>query len=183
MERNEALNLIKEHVKKGHLIKHMLAVEAIMKELAANLGENQERWALIGLIHDIDYDKTENDPERHATMSAEILKDKIDEDAIRTIKSHNFEHTNVMPEKKIDIALIASDAISGLVIAAALVVPSKKLADVKVSSISKKFKQKDFARRCNRNHILLCEKIGVPKEKFFEISLTALQKISDELGL
>jgi predicted hydrolase (HD superfamily) len=74
-------------------------------------------------------------------------------------------------------------AISGLIIAAALIMPSKKLADVRVESISNKFKQKDFARNCNREHILYCEKIDIPKEKFFEISLTALQKISNELGL
>jgi len=183
MNREEALILVRENVKKENLIKHMLAVEAIMKGMAKFLVEDEERWALIGLIHDIDFGKTENDPEKHALIAEDILKGKVDEEAIRTIKSHNFEHTKVLPEKNVDNALIAADAISGLIIAAALIMPSKKLADVRVESISNKFKQKDFARNCNREHILYCEKIDIPKEKFFEISLTALQKISNELGL
>ncbi len=183
MNREEALTLVKENVKKENLIKHMLAVEAIMKGLAKFLVEDEERWALVGLVHDIDFGKTEGNPERHALVAEDILKGKVDEEMIKTIKTHNFEHTKVLPESNIDNALIAADSISGLIIAAALIIPSKKLADVKVESISNKFKQKDFARNCSREHILYCEKIGVPKEKFFEISLTALQRISSELGL
>ena len=183
MNREEALSLVKENVTKVNLVKHMLAVEAIMKETAKHLNEDQEKWALTGLLHDVDFGKTENDPDKHALLAEEILKDKVDEEIIRAIKSHNFEHTNVQPESNMEKTLIAADAISGLVIAAALIVPTKKLADVKVKSIKKKFKQKDFARNCNRENILYCEKIGIPREKFFEISLTALQSISDELGL
>jgi len=183
MNREEALNLVKENVSKENLIKHMLAVEAIMKCIAEYLGEDKEKWVLVGLLHDVDFGRTENNPEKHALLAEEILKDKVEEELIRAIKSHNFEHTNVQPENKIEYALIAADAISGLIIAAALIVPTKKLADVKLKSIGKKFKQKDFARNCRRDLILYCEKIGIPKEKFFEISLKALQDISDELGL
>jgi len=183
MNREEALELVKENIKKENLFKHMLAVEAIMKGTAEYLGENKEKWELTGLLHDIDFGKTENDPEHHALIAEEILKDKVDEEIIKAIKSHNFEHTNVNPETNMENILIAADAISGLIIAAALINPTKKLADVKVKSIKNKFKQKDFARNCNRERILFCEKVGIPKEKFFEISLTALQNISDELGL
>jgi len=183
MNREEAVKLVKENIHKENLFKHMLAVEAIMKGVAEYLGENEEKWGLLGLIHDIDFGKTENNPDKHALMAEEILKDKVDGEIIRAIKSHNFEHTNVNPETKMEKALIAADAISGLVIAAALIIPSKKLADVKSESIGRKFKQKDFARNCNRENILFCEQIGVPREKFFEISLKALQEISDELGL
>ena len=183
MDRNEALNLVKEMVSQDNLIKHMLAVEAIMKKTAQFLGEDQEKWDLVGLLHDVDFGETENDMKRHALAAEEILKGKVDDEIIRAIKSHNFENTGVNPETKLELALVAADAISGLVIATALVNPSKKLADVKVKSIKKKFKQKEFARNCNREHMLYCEKMGIPKEKFFEISLTALQKISDELGL
>jgi putative nucleotidyltransferase with HDIG domain len=183
MNREEALELVKENIKKETLFKHMLAVEAIMKGTAEYLGENKEKWELTGLLHDIDFGRTENDIEHHALIAEEILKDNVDEEIIRAIKSHNFEHTNVNPETNMENILIAADAISGLIIAAALIVPSKKLADVKVKSIKKKFKQKDFARNCNREKILFCEKVGIPKEKFFEISLIALQNISDQLGL
>ncbi|NIM46729.1 MAG: HDIG domain-containing protein [Candidatus Aenigmarchaeota archaeon] len=183
MNREEALKLVRENINKENLIKHMLAVEAIMKGATEYLGEKQEKWELTGLLHDIDFGKTENDPEHHALITEEILKDKVDEEIIRAIKSHNFEHTNVNPETKMENILIAADAVSGLIIAAALIIPSKKLADVKVKSIKKKFKQKDFARNCNRERMLFCERAGIPKEKFFEICLTALQNISDELGL
>jgi len=183
MKREDALSLIKEHVKKENLLKHMYAVEAIMKETAEFLNEDKEKWRLIGLIHDIDFEKTENDPKKHTLVAEEILEDKVDEEMIRTIKAHNFENIGIQPEAVAEKALIAADAISGLVIACALIMPSKKLADVKVESIAKKFKQKDFARNCGRERILFCEQIGIPKEKFFEISLKALQNIASELGL
>ncbi len=183
MNREEALKLVKENVSKENLIKHMLAVEAIMKGLAEFLGEDKEKWGLAGLLHDVDFEKTENAPEKHGLLAEDILKEKVDEEIIKAIKSHNFENTKVQPENKMEYALIAADAISGLVIACALVMPSKKLVDVKVKSIKKKFKQKDFARNCKRENILYCEKINIPKEKFFEIALNSLQKISDELGL
>ena len=183
MNRENALQLVKDSVSKENLIKHMLAVEAIMKETAQFLNEDAEKWDLVGLLHDVDFGETENDMQRHALAAEEILKGKVDEEIIRAIKSHNFENTKVSPETKMELALIAADAISGLVIASALIIPSKKLSDVKVESITKKFKQKDFARNCNREHIMYCEKIGIPKEKFFELSLNALQKISEELGL
>jgi putative nucleotidyltransferase with HDIG domain len=183
MDREEALNLVKENVTKINLLKHMFAVEAIMKETAKYLGENEEKWDFIGLIHDVDFEKTENNPEKHTLIAEDILKGKVDDEIIKSIKTHNFENTKILPDNKIEKALIAADAVSGLIIACALVMPSKKLSDVKVEGISKKFKQKDFARNCNRERILFCEQIGIPKEKFFEISLKALQNISNELDL
>ncbi|OGI12233.1 phosphohydrolase [Candidatus Micrarchaeota archaeon RBG_16_36_9] len=183
MQREEALKLVKEHVSKENLLKHMYAVEAIMKETAEFLGEDKEKWRMIGLIHDIDFEKTESTPEKHTLVAEEILEEYVDEEMIKTIKAHNFENIGVQPETVAEKALIAADAVSGLVIACALVTPSKKLADVKVESIAKKFKQKDFARNCGRERILFCEQIGIPREKFFEISLKALQGISNELGL
>jgi putative nucleotidyltransferase with HDIG domain len=183
MEREEALKLVKENVSNKNLVKHMLAVEAIMKGLAERLGEDKEKWALIGLIHDVDFDKTKDDPKSHAIVSGEILKGRVDEEIIRVIKTHNFENTGIMPEKNIDYALIAADAVSGLIIAAALIIPSKKLADLEAESIGKRYKEKDFARNCSRENMLFCEKIGLTKEEFFEISLKALQSISSELGL
>lgn len=183
MNREEALKLVKEHVSKENLLKHMYAVEAIMKETAEFLGEDQEKWKLIGLVHDIDFEKTENDPKMHTIVSEEILEDYVDEEMIKTIKAHNFENLGIQPEAVAEKALIAADAVSGLIIACALVIPSKKLADVKAESVAKKFKQKDFARNCGRERILFCEQIGIPREKFFEISLKALKGISKDLGL
>lgn len=187
LTREEAFLLVKEHVKNDRLIKHMLTVEAIMKKCAEFLGEDKEKWTLVGLLHDIDFDKIDfKDPEStkiHGVLSEEILKGKVSDEMIRSIKSHNFENLGVMPESKMDYCLIAADAISGLIIACALVRPSKKLSDVKVDSIKKRYKEKDFARNTNREYMTYCEKAGIPMDKFYEISLTALQGIASELGL
>ena len=183
MDRQEALELLKQHLKNQNLFKHCLAVEAIMRELARELGKDEEKWGLVGLLHDIDYEKTMDKPETHGVLAEEILKGKVDEEIIHAIKSHNFEHTGVVPSTDMEKALVAADALSGLLIACALVMPDKKLASVKVKTVKKKFKQKDFARRVNRNLILVCRHLGIDEEKFFEIGLRALQKIANELGL
>lgn len=187
MNREEAIKLLKEKVKRENLLKHMLAVEAIMKRLAEHLGAGVEKWALTGLLHDIDFDETKDEPERHGLVGAKILKkelkDEIGDDVIRAIKSHNFEHTGVMPERKLEHALIAADSISGLIVAAALIMPSKKLDAIEAENVGNRFEEKDFARNCSRERILYCEKLGLKKEEFFEIALDALKEISDELGL
>jgi putative nucleotidyltransferase with HDIG domain len=183
LTREEAISLVKENVKNENLIKHMLSVEAIMKKCAEFLGEDVNKWDLLGLVHDIDFEDTKNATEKHGLISEKILNGKVDEEIIRAIKSHNFENTDVMPENKMENCLIATDAVSGLIIAVALIMPSKKLSDVKVKSLIKKFKEKDFARNCSRENMLYCEKAGIEKSKFFEISLKALQEISSELGL
>jgi putative nucleotidyltransferase with HDIG domain len=183
MDREEAINLVKQHIKKDYLFKHILAVEAIMKGMAKHFGEDEELWGLVGLLHDVDYEKTAKDPKNHGIMAEEFLKDKVDDKIIHAVKSHNPEYTGIMPETKMEKALVAADAVSGLIVAAALILPSKKLSDVKVESVGKRFKEKDFARRCSRENMLICEEIGIPKEKFFEIALTSMQEISNDLGL
>ena len=184
LTREEALNLVEKNVTKRNFVYHMLAVEAIMKSLAKHFGEDEQVWGLTGLLHDVDYGKTENTPEKHATLAEEILKDfTLPEEIIRAIKAHNHQYTNVKPENRMEKALIACDAVSGLLVACALVMPSKKLADVKIKTVKKKFNAKDFARGVERERILFCEEIGIPKEKFFEISLSGLKTISPEIGL
>jgi predicted hydrolase (HD superfamily) len=151
--------------------------------MAEFLGEDKEKWALVGLLHDVDFDKTFDDPKKHSLIAVEILEGKVDEEIIHAVKSHNFENTGVMPESRMDFSLIAADAISGLIIACALVIPSKKLADVKADSIARRYKEKDFARNCSRDRIYVCEKVGIDRVKFAEIALKALQSISEDLGL
>jgi len=183
LTRDEALNLIKKHVSKRNVVYHMLAVEAIMRSVAKHFEEDENQWGLIGLLHDIDYEKTEATPEKHSLLAEEILKGVIPDEFIKSIKTHNFRHTGIKPETRMEKALIASDAISGLLVACALVMPSKKLADVKVETIAKKFKDKDFARGADRERILICEEIGISREKFFEIALNRLKNIATQIGL
>ncbi len=183
MEREKALQLVEKHIGNRNLINHTLAVEAIMGGLARHLGEDEDLWGLVGLLHDIDYSLTEGEPERHTLVAEEMLTGLVPEEVIRAIKAHNSEHTGTEPEKRMEKALIAADALSGLLIACALVQPSKKLEDVKVKSVKKKFKAKDFARKVSRERILLCEEIGLEREEFFAIALESLKEIAEEIGL
>ncbi|NOZ77395.1 MAG: HDIG domain-containing protein [Euryarchaeota archaeon] len=183
MERERALQLVRKHIKNPNLVNHTLAVEAIMGGLARHFGEDGELWGLVGLLHDIDYTLTENEPERHTLVAGEMLTGLVPEEVIRAIQAHNHEHTGVKPETRMEKALIAADAVSGLLIACALVQPSKRLADVKVKSVKKKFKAKDFARNVSRERILYCEEIGLERGEFFAIALESLQRIAGEIGL
>ncbi|MCD6420846.1 MAG: HDIG domain-containing protein [Thaumarchaeota archaeon] len=183
MDRGEALKLVEENVSNRKIVLHMIAVSAIMKALARHFGEDEEEWELVGLLHDIDYERTKANPARHGLEAENILKGRVSEEVLRAIKAHNFENTGVKPETRLENALIAADAVSGLIIASALVMPHKRLEEVRVETLEKKFKQKDFARSVSRERIMFCEKLGLSREKFFELALQALKEISGELGL
>lgn len=183
MSRSQALTLLKQYLKNEKLIKHCIAVEAIMRNLAKALGEDEELWALTGLLHDIDYELAKGDMKKHGVISTEnILRNKLPEEALEAIRAHN-ELTGFVSDTKLALALKAADQASGLIVATALVMPNKRLSEVKLSSLLKKFKQKDFARSVRRDKIRLCERIGLPLERFLEISLKALQEVHEELGL
>jgi putative nucleotidyltransferase with HDIG domain len=183
IEREAALKLVKERVGNQNLINHMLAVEAIMRGLAKHFSEDEEIWGLTGLLHDVDYTSTEGSPERHTMVTEDILSGQVSDEVIRAIKTHNSEHTGVLPVSSLEKALIVTDSLSGLLIACALVQPSNKIRDVKVKSVKKKFKQKDFARAVKRERIMMCEEIGLERAELYEIGIESLKKISDELGL
>ena len=183
MDRGEALRIIEENVSNRKIVLHMIAVSAIMRALARYLGEDEEEWELVGLLHDIDYERTKANPARHGLEAENILKGRVSEEVLRAIKAHNFENTGVKPETRLENALIAADAVSGLIIASALVMPHKKLEEVRVETLEKKFRQKDFARSVSRERIMFCEKLGLSRERFFELALEALKEVSGELGL
>ena len=183
LTRDEAYNLVESKIKRKNIVKHMLAVEAIMKSLAEYFGEDKEIWGLTGLLHDVDFEEVGENFSMHGLKAEEILKGLVPDEVIQAIKAHNYEYTGVQPKTWMEKALIAADAVSGLLVACALVMPSKKLEEVKISTLNKKFKQKDFARNVDRNRINFCEEIGLSKEKFFEIALNGLKKISQTLGI
>ena len=187
LTRDGALELIDQYVKNERLKKHMLAVEAIMQALARKLGRNEKLWGIVGLLHDIDYElahkKGKNWMKYHGVLAKKILKDKLPDEALHAIKAHNFENTGVNPKSDLDYALIASDSISGLIVACALVMPNKRLEEVKIETIARKFKSKDFCRGVKREHIAYCEKLGLKLGEFFELSLNALKEVASDLGL
>jgi len=182
--RDEALELMKDYLKADNLQKHSRATEAIMRKLARMKGEDEELWGIAGLLHDLDFEETKDHMSQHTLKTAEVLKEKgVSEEIIEAIKGHNAENLGYEREKPIDHALTCAECITGMVIATTLVYPDKKLASVKPKSIIKRMKQKEFARSVNREYIKECEKIGIPLEAFAELSLKAMQEISDELGL
>ncbi|MEM0453241.1 MAG: HDIG domain-containing protein [Sulfolobales archaeon] len=182
ISRVEAINLLSRYLTNDKNLKHCISVEAIMRFLALRLGEDEELWGMTGLLHDIDYELVGKDLNKHGLLALELLKDALPVEALEAIVSHN-ELTGHTSETKISYALKAADHISGLIIATVLVMPNKKLDEVRVESVLKKFKQKDFAKGVNRSRILLCEKLGLSLEDFTSLSLEALKAISNELGL
>ena len=181
MNRNEALSLMHEHVTEPNLRNHMIATEAVMRALARRFGEDEERWGFAGLVHDLDYHETINDFPRHGFASAEILKDKgVDDEILNAIVAHAGHRER---ETLLDRALYAADPVTGLIVAAALIRPEKKLEPVKLKSVKKRFKEKQFARGADRDQIRSCEEIDVPLEEVLEICLEAMKGIADQLGL
>ncbi|MDH7498871.1 MAG: HDIG domain-containing protein [candidate division NC10 bacterium] len=180
----EAREIFREYVRAENLAKHCLATEAIMQALANRLGEDETLWAMAGLLHDLDFEETKEDPSRHALKTAEILKEKgVNGLIIQAIKAHNAEALRMQRAQPIDFALTAAENITGLIVATALVYPDKKVSSVKASSVIKRMKEKSFARNVRREAIMECEKIGLDLNEFVEISLRAMQGISEVLGL
>ncbi|HHW75113.1 MAG TPA: HDIG domain-containing protein [Firmicutes bacterium] len=183
MKREEALSLVKEEVKNKNLLKHMLAVEAVMRRLAGELGEDEELWALAGLLHDLDYDKTVDNPEQHGLLGAQILEERgLPEALIQAVKAHN-PALGVERRTPMDKALYAADPVTGLLVAAALVHPQKKLAAIDLEFVMKRFKEKSFARGADRGQIETCRELNLSLEQFLALSLEAMQSIAADLGL
>lgn len=183
MQREAALDLLKENLHNPNLISHSLAVEAIMKGLAEHLDENVDKFGLAGLLHDIDYDETGDDPHRHSLVAAEMLeKQGLDADIIYAVKVHNEVH-GLERKSILDKALYAADPVSGFITAAALVRPDKKLADVQLKSLKKRFKESSFARGASREQMDTCSELGLERDQFLTIALESMKTIAGEIGL
>jgi len=181
--REEALDSIKANIENANTIKHMLATEAIMRALAKRFGEDEEEWGLTGLLHDIDMELTEGDMSTHSKLGADLAGELGASEAMaHAILCHNQAH-GIPVETKLDKALCCADPLTGLIIAAALVRPDKKLAGVEVKSLSKKFKEKSFAAGANREQISQCNELGIELDEFLELGLEAMKGIAPSLGL
>ncbi len=184
MTRDEALDLLYQHIKNEKMLYHCLSSEAVMRALAKKLGRDEEKWALAGLLHDIDVEVTHADPKIHSQKAREMLLDyDLDEDVLDAISMHNEMATGLARETEFQHALAAGETITGLIYATALVYPDKKIASVKPKSITKRMKEKAFAASVNRDIIMECENIGLPLPEFVEISLNAMKEIGEEIGL
>ena len=181
MTREEALQLVRKRVPEASLQNHMLATEAVMVALARRLGEDPDKWGLAGLLHDLDYKETIDDFPRHGYVTSEILRGEgISEELLDAIVAHAGHRERVTT---LDKALYAADPVTGLIVAAALIRPEKKLEPVKLKSIKKRFKEKQFARGADREQISSCEEVGLSLDEFLELSLDAMKGIADDIGL
>lgn len=181
MKREHALELLQQHLKNRNLVKHCLAVEACMKEFADHFQQNPEPWALAGLLHDLDYEYTVETPALHTEKTAELLVEySLADEIIHAIKSHNLR---VEPCSNMDFSLLTIDPASGFIIACALMHPDKKLKSLDLAFLKKRFKEKSFAKGASREQMEKSVKLGLTLDDFLQLCLTAMQKISPELGL
>lgn len=184
IKRSEALELLHKYIQNERMIAHSLASEAVMRALARRLNADEEKWALAGLLHDLDVEITHADPYTHALKTARILTEMgIDPDVVDAIKMHNEMATGQERNTVFQHALAAGETITGLITATAMVYPDRKVASVKPKSVVKRMKEKAFAASVKRENIMECEKIGIPLDEFAAISILAMTEIGSDLGL
>ena len=182
INREQALALLNEPGPEKHLIQHALASEAVMRALARHLGEDEEVWGLTGLLHDLDYPLTHDDPAKHGLVGAERIGDRLPEEALHAIRAHNGEMTGVAPSSAFDYALRCGETVTGLVVTAALVRPTG-MEGRQASSLKKKMKDKAFAASVNRDCIRQCSELGLELGDFLTLAIGAMAEIDEELGL
>ena len=183
MERQQALEILQKYTKSKNLINHGLAVEGAMRHFAQISGEDVNYWGNVGLLHDVDYEMY---PDEHLQHTAELLEPfGVDDDMIRSINSHGFGIcSDVEPTLYMEKVLFAIDELTGLIVACALVLPDKKLANVEVASVLKKWKKKEFARGANREVISKgAEMLGMPLEELVANTLDGMKKCAENIGL
>ncbi len=188
MDRETAYGIVTEHTKNENLVKHMLAVEAVMRSYARKLGGDVETWGVTGLLHDFDYEKHPNDdrlPDReHPSWGVALLRERgCPEEICEAILGHAY-YTGVERKSVVAKALFACDELTGLITAVTLVRPSRKIADVTPKSIRKKWKQKAFAAGVNRDEIVQgAAELGVDLDEHVRFVLEAMQENAGLLGL
>jgi putative nucleotidyltransferase with HDIG domain len=184
MNRDEAEELLKRYVKNERMLDHSYASEAVLRAVARRLGRDEEKWGLAGLLHDIDIEVVGGDLARHGLEAVQILTEAgIDPEIVDAVKMHNEKLCGTQRSTEFQHALAAGETVTGLVVATALVYPDRKIAGVKVKSITKRMKEKAFAASVNRETIRECERIGLPLDEFVGIALSAMQQIAGRLGL
>jgi len=181
--RDDALAVLRQYNESEALIRHAYAVEGVMRHFAEKLGEDAEYWGLVGLLHDVDYEKW---PEEHLKVAPRLLAEAgFDADFIRAVEAHGWGLcSDVKPEKKMEIVLYTIDELTGLITAAAYMRPSRSVMDMEVSSVKKKFKDKGFAAGVNRDVILGgCDMLGMTLEEVIQESILGMREVHESLGL
>lgn len=180
MEREKALELLHAHIKNPRMIMHCLASEAVMRALARHFGEDEDKWGLAGLLHDLDVEFTNANPTTHGPTAAAWLDEMgVDPEITDAIRMHNEMATGLPRTTRLQHALAAGETITGLISATVLVYPDKNILSVKPKSIVKRMKEKAFAASVKRENILECEEIGIPLDQFAAMALLAMQQMPE----
>ncbi len=184
MNREEALRMVQDRVENDNLLKHMLAAEAIMAALAKRLDGDEQRWRLAGLLHDLDAEETADQMEVHGARTVEWLREAglEDDEVLQAILAHNPGNGSSVCSP-MGRALFACDCLTGLITAAALIRPEKKLELVALKSLLKRFKEPAFAKGARREDMMTCSELGLELEEFLALGLGAMQEVAHELGL
>ncbi|PIN87057.1 phosphohydrolase [Candidatus Woesearchaeota archaeon CG10_big_fil_rev_8_21_14_0_10_44_13] len=189
ISRDQALALLRSMPQQQSDMNHYLETEAIMKALARHFGEDEGYWGMIGLLHDVDWAVTKDNVSEHTVKAEEILKENgFDEGFIQIIQSHGYGH-DLIPKfkdkqrtKKIEHALIASETLTGIIYAYALL-RGRKVSDMEAKGLMKRFKEKSFAANCSRESVREIEKTGLALDEFFRIAIDAVKGIAGQIGL
>ena len=183
MDRAQTLEFLDQHVQTDMLMKHLFTVEAAMRGYARKYGEDEERWAIAGLLHDFDWEICPT-PESHPTFGANILREHgYPEDIIRAVLTHG-EHTGIPRESLLEHTLFAVDELSGFIRAVALVRPGKSLDDLSPRSVHRKLRDKNFARDVNREDIRKgAEELGVDLDEHISFIVESMKPIAERIGL
>lgn len=184
LTKDSAIQLLNDHIQNENLRRHCLSVGVTMRALAHRLGdaEHAEAWEILGIIHDSDWEECKDTPEKHTVLTLERISD---ERFTHALQSHNRHFTKLGElEGPMEWSLECCDELTGFIVASTLVLPSRKISDLTVESILKKFPKKEFAKAVSREQIAQCEeKLGIPLSDFVQIALSAMQSIADQIGL
>ena len=184
--REQAIELLRQHNREESHIHHAQAVEAAMRHFAELYHEDPDLWGIVGILHDIDWEETTQTPEKHCHIAPEILREAgVDENIIRAVQSHGYGIcTDIEPVTQLEKTLFTIDELTGLIITAGLVRPSKSLADLELKSVKKKWKDKAFARGVNREIIKQgAERMNMPLDDVINETLIALRPVEKLIGM
>jgi len=182
LTREQALALLDQQGFENGLLHHVLETEAVMRSLAAKLGHDQDLWGLTGLLHDLDFPRTKDDPARHGLIAAQDLEGRLPEEGLQAIRAHNSEMNGTEATSVFDYALRCGETVTGLISANALVRP-QGMQGMKPKSLKKKMKDKSFAANVNRERLQECERIGLDLNEFLQVAIGAFETIAGQVGL
>ena len=179
IDRKQAFVLIKRYIKNENLIQKSLFAEAILRKIAKMLGKNEELWGLTGLLYNIDYEYTLDEPEKRGIFAAQLLESLLPDNCINAIKSNNYQYSDYVPSTSLDKSLVATAAITDFIIAIVRSNSLKNISEINMSMLKNKFSEPNFINVNLKNRILLCNDVGIDLKDFLQIGIDTLREISD----